>query len=163
MLYIKQGRIYTRSFSFVLPEEMSIVTDPENVNPDTLTFETVDGTFIIEIGASTSDLSPSEEIARHRAYKEWVFMTDDLPMARGEMEGLKVLYRSEQWRYEYYEEYLAFPLNEDGQNMFELCIQHEVTEESERNNLEAFIERPNIRAFLNSIHYEPETCVNIIQ
>lgn len=163
MLYIKQGRIYTKSFSFVLPEDMSIVTDPENVHPDTLTLETVDGKFIVEIGATTSDMSAREEIARHRAYKELVFMTEDLPMSRGEMEGLKVFYHSELWRYEYYEEYLKFPMNEDGQNMFELCIQHEVTEESERNNLEAFIERPNIRAFLNSIHYEPETCVNIIQ
>ena len=162
MLYIKQGRIYTRSFSFVLPEEMSIVTDPENVNPDTLTFETVDGKFIIEIGASTSDLSPSEEISRHRAYKEWVFMTDDLPMARGEMEGLKVLYRSEQWRYEYYEEYLAFPLNEDGQNMFELCVQHEVNEETERNQIEAFMETPNIKDFLDSIRYEPNCCKTVI-
>ena len=163
MLYVKNGRIYTRSFSFILPEDMSIVTDPENIHPDTLTFETADGFFIVELGATTSNLSPSEEIARHRAYKELVFTTDDLPMERGEMKGLKVFYHTELWRYEYYEEYLSFPINEDGQNMLELCVQHEVTGDAERNKLEGFMDRPNIKAFLNSIRYEPETCANIIQ
>jgi len=162
MMYIKNGRIYTRSFSFVLPEDMSIVTDPENVHPDTITFETADGEFMIEMGAATRDMSPSEQMRRLRAYDELVFQSDNISTNRGEMKGLAVYYHSELWRHEYYEEYLDHPMNDDGQNTFELCVQHEVVDESHRNQVDAFMNRPNIKSFLDSIRYEPGECAKII-
>lgn len=163
MLYIKKGRIYTRSFSFQLPEDMAIVTDPENIHPDTLTMETSDGGFILELAADTSDKTPHEQIAAIRNYEELVFMSENLPVQRGGMKGLGVYYHSEMWRHEYYEEYLTFPMNEDGQNILALCIQHEVSDEKDRNNIPDFIQRPNIQEFLDSIVYEPEVCDNIIR
>ena len=62
MLYIKNGRLYTQSFSFELPEDMCIVTDPPGVSPDTLVLETFDGKYQIEIGAWYKDESPEKQI-----------------------------------------------------------------------------------------------------
>ena len=41
MLFVKNHRIYTRSVSFALPEDMSIVTDPEREQPATMDTTTV--------------------------------------------------------------------------------------------------------------------------
>ena len=50
MLYIKNSRLYTASFSFALPEGMSIDTDSENLNPDTIAFKSLDGLYEVAIG-----------------------------------------------------------------------------------------------------------------
>ena len=154
MLYNKSGRIYTHSFSFVLPEEMCIVTDPENIQPDTLTFETLDGRFIIELSATTSERSAMGEMKHLQSYDELVFMSEPFEVQRTSMKGVGIFYHSELWRNEYYEEYLDYPLNEEGQNMMNLCVRHEPADEADRNKVASFMELPNIKSFLDSIKYE---------
>ena len=63
--------------------------------------------------------------------------------------------------HEHYEERLTYPMNEDGQNAFELYIEHEVQDESERNQVKAFMEQANIKALIDSIRYEPKVCQEI--
>lgn len=162
MLYIKNGRLYTRSFSFELPEEMSIVTDPDGVTPDTLILETVDGKYQIEIGAWIRDTSPHEQIEHLINYASYILMSDIFEVTRGEMKGCGAFYRNSSWHDEYYEERLDFPMNEDGQNALILGIQHESFSTDEQNNLANFMERPNIKRFLESIKYEPDECKAVI-
>ena len=64
MLFIKGNRIYTSSFSFEIPQGLSIVTDPVNIKIDMLTLETLDGRFTVEIGASDYNKMPASEIER---------------------------------------------------------------------------------------------------
>ena len=154
MLYIKNGRIYTLSFSFELPEEMSIVTDPAGVSPDTLIMETLDGKYQVEIGAWTKDADPREQIESYIDYGAHIRMSEVFDVERGEMKGCAIFHRYESWREEHYDERLTYPMNEDGQDTLVLAISHEIFEESERNGIAAFMEKPNIKQFINSIRYE---------
>ena len=161
MLYIKNGRIYTLSFSYELPEEMSIVTDPAGVSPDTLVMETLDGKYQIEIGAWTKEEKPREQIELYVG--DHIRMSEIFKVARGEMNGYAAFHRSESWREEHYIERLSFPMNEDGQNTFVLGVSHEIFEESEKNGIASFMEQPNIKRFLDSIRYEPSVCENAMR
>ncbi len=163
MLYIKNGRLYTASFSFALPEGMCIVTDPEGVCPDRLNLESLDGKFQIDIGAWTKDESPKEQLEYYINYAEHVLMGEFIEVDRGGMKGYGVFHRNKIWQDEYYQERLAYPMNEDGQNVFDLRIYHEVFSIGERNQVAYFMRRPNIKAFLDSIRYEPNVCKRIIK
>ena len=160
MLYIKKGRIYTLSFSFELPEEMSIVTDPAGVSPDTMVMETLDGTYQIEIGAWTKDETPREQVELYVG--DHIRMSEVFEVERGEMKGCGVFHHSESWREEHYTERLSFPMNEDGQNTLTLWISHEIFDESEKNGIAVFMEQPNVKRFLDSICYEPSVCEKIM-
>lgn len=153
MLYIKNGRIYTLSFSFELPEEMSIVTDPAGVSPDTLVMETLDGKYQIEIGAWIKDVTPKEQIESYIDYGAHIRMSDLFDVKRGEMKGCAIFHRNESWREEHYDERLVYPMNEDGQDTLVLAISHEIFDESERNGISSFMEQPNIKRFIDSIQY----------
>ena len=163
MLYIKNGRIYTLGFSFELPEDMSIVTDPAGVSPDTLVLETYDGKYQIEIGAWTKEQSPQEQVEEYINYASHIKMSEIFKVERGEMKGVAAFHHTESWREEHYDERLSFPMNEDGQNTLVFAISHEIFDEKERNSLESFIQRPNIKRFIDSIRYETSVCENIIK
>jgi len=89
--------------------------------------------------------------------------TEKLDIERGCMKGKGIFYRSDSWSHEYYEERLEFPMNEEGQNAFELVIQHEITDESERNQVQKFLTQANIEEFLRNISYNPEAYKRYIQ
>ena len=61
-----------------------------------------------------------------------------------------------------YEERTRYPENEDGQNAFELYIEYEVQEESDRNKVREIMADPNIKALIDSIRYEPDVCEKIL-
>lgn len=151
MLYIKNGRIYTLSFSFELPEEMSIVTDPAGVSPDTLIMESLDGKYQVEIGAWTKGATPREQIKSYIDYGAHIRMSEVFDIERGEMKGCAIFHRNESWREEHYDERLTYPMNEDGQDTLVLAISHEIFDENERNGIAAFMEQPNIKRFIDSI------------
>ena len=161
MLYIKNGRFYTESISFILPDELCLVSDPPTVSPDTVMFETLDGKFQIMLSAYEADKTPLDEINGFLAYDCHIKMTDIFDMERGEMKGKALFYRSNTWSHEHYEERLTYPMNEDGQNAFELYIEHEVQDDSERNQVKAFMEQANIKVLIDSIRYEPKVCQEI--
>lgn len=163
MLYNKNGRLYTASYSFILPEDMCIVTDPDGVTPDTLVLESVDGKYQIEIGAWIRDTSPREQIEHFIEYASHILMSEVFTVERGEMKGCGAFYRNDSWQSEYYEERLEYPMNEDGQNALVLSIAHESFTAAERNNVANFMAQPNIKAFLDSIRYEPDVCRDIIK
>ena len=164
MLFIKGNRIYTASFSFELPQGLSIITDPSNVTPDTLTFETLDGKFLVEIGASDTDRTPQDEV-------DYIFdgdsvivkQSDIMEVNRNGMKGLGFYYRGEYWNYEYYEEFLSYPRDEDGQAMLDFCVQHEVDGEADGDKVKEFMMKDNIKVFIDSIRYEPDVCKRVIQ
>lgn len=162
MLYIKNGRFYTESISFILPDELCLIPDTFTTAPDTLTFETLDGKFQIMLSAYESEKTPLEELNGFLSYDCHVMMTDILDMERGEMKGKALFYRSDSWSHEHYEERLAYPMNEEGQNAFELYIEHEVQDESERNQVKAFMEQAKIKALIDSIRYEPTECQKVM-
>ena len=164
MLYIKKGRLYTASFSFTLPEGVSIDTNSDNLYPDTIAFQTKDGSFDIEIGVGVNfNMQPPniriKEIMRADCF---VPLTAPIKVNRDGMVGLGLYYRSNAWDDEYYEEFLEYPENEDGQYTFTLCFVHRVKDESERNGIDAFMNEPNIKQFIESIRYNPEECQKAI-
>ena len=163
MLYIKNGRFYTESISFDLPDELCLVSDPITVSPDTVMFETLDGKFQIMLSAYETDKTPLEELNGFLAAGLHVKMTEICDIERGAMKGKYVYYRSNSWSHEHYEERCSFPMNEEGQNAFELYIEYEVQEEFEREQVKNFMQRPNIKALLNSIKYEPDVCKSIMR
>ena len=154
MLYIKNDRLYTQSFSFELPEDMGIVTDPPGVSPDTLIFETLDGKYQIEIGAWYKEESPEKQIIDFIEYASHVLVSDLIKVERGTLKGFGAHFRNATWQEEYYEERLQFKLNDDGQNTLVLGFMHEAFSEDERNGIYNFMEQPNIKQFLNSIRPE---------
>lgn len=164
MLFIKGNRIYTASFSFELPQGLSIITDPTNVTPDTLTFETLDGKFLVEIGASDTALTPKEEV-------DYIFDGDTVIVKQSEimeidrygMKGLGFFYRGEMWNHEYYEEFLSYPRDKDDQALLNFCVQHEVEDEADGDKVKDFMMQDNIKAFIDSIRYEPDVCKQVIQ
>ena len=89
-------------------------------------------------------------------------MSDIFEVNRGGMTGKGVFYRDNSWSYEHYEERTRYPENEDGQNAFELYIEHEVQEESDRNKVREIMDDPKIKALIDSIRYEPDVCKKII-
>lgn len=151
MLYIKNGRLYTQSFSFELPEDMCIVTDPPGVSPDTLVLETFDGKYQIEIGAWYKDESPEKQIIEFVEYASHVLNSDLFKIERGSLKGYGAYFRNQTWQEEYYEERLQFPLNEDGQNILVLGFMHELFNEDERNGIYKFMAQTNIKRFIESI------------
>ena len=163
MLYIKSGRLYTHSFSFELPEDMCFVSDPSVVSPDTIIVETYDGRFQIDIGAEEFDKSPYGEIAQILAYDENENVGNIFPVERNGMSGYASFYRNGGWSYEYYEERLGYPMNSEGQNGFVLAITHEVENDEQRDQIEAFMKRDNIKRMIESIKYEPEACARVME
>jgi len=161
MLYVKNNRIYTASFSFELPEDLIIITDPCNIKVDTLTFETVDGKFMVEIAAQDLVGTPADRVAKLKNNAE-VIVTDIIPVERGGMKGYGIYYSGRDWRYEYYEEFLDYPMNAEGQTILNFCIQHEILDMAQRNQVKGMFEQANIQAFLNSIRYEPKVCDKVI-
>ena len=160
MLYIKNGRLYTTSFSFAIPEGLSIDTDSDNLYPDTIAFKTKDGFFDIEIGVGVpfNKQPPNiriEEIMRADCF---VSMTDPIEVNRDGMIGLGLYYRGSSWETEYYEEFLEYPKNEEGQYTFTLCFVHRVKSELERCGIDGFMNEPNIKQLIESIRYNPEEC-----
>ena len=160
MLYIKNGRIYTLSFSFELPEDMSIVTDPAGVAPDMLVMESYDGKYQVEIGALSKDETPQEQLEAYTKYGSHVKMGEMLAVERGEMKGMALLYHTESWSEERYDERLTYPMNEDGQNTLVLSITYEILDELNRNKLSSFMNQPNIKRFIDSIQYEKDNIQN---
>ena len=163
MLFIKGNRIYTSSFSFEIPQGLSIVTDPVNIKIDMLTLETLDGRFTVEIGASDYNKMPASEIERLRNDKEVVLQSAVLSINRGEMMGFGVYFSGVEWRYEYYREFLEYPINEDGQASFIFTVEHEVEISREHGAIKEYLKQDNIVALLESIRYEPDVCKQVMQ
>lgn len=153
MLYIKNGRIHTASFSFVLPEGMSIDTQPYGCRPDLLVLNTLDKEYTIEIGACRES-SAQEALEEWYNEEEYVPMTDFFDVVRDGMKGKAFYLRTNRWRDEYYEERLMFRKNFDNQNCLCLSINHVVSDESKRNGIPNFMAQPNIKTFLDSIRYD---------
>jgi len=151
MLLIKGDKICTQSFSFVLPQGLSIITDPTNVKADILTFETSDGRFVLDIGASDYNKPPLEEIERLKSDSEVIILSEIKEIVRGNMKGYGVFYSGEEWRHIYYQEFLEYPINDEGQAAFRLCIEHEADGCLNVAALEEFMALPNIKAFTDSI------------
>lgn len=163
MLYIKSGRFYTESISFALPDELCLVTDPYGTSPDTIVFETLDGRFEIEIGACENEDTPLEEVKGFLSYGSHEQVSEIFAVERNGMSGYGAFYRNHGWTHEYYEERLGYPMNDEGQNGFTLAIQHEVEDDSQRNQVESFMAKPNIKEFFDSIRYEPQVCQKVLQ
>ena len=53
-------------------------------------------------------------------------------------------------------------MNSEGQNGFVLAITHEVENDEQRDQIEAFMKRDNIKRMIESIRYEPEVCAKIM-
>lgn len=162
MLYIKNGRLYTQSFSYIVPDELCLIPDTFETSPDTITLETLDGKFQIMLRPYDSEKSPLDELSSMLEYGNYVKLSEILDIDRGGMMGKGVFYRSDSWRYEHYEERSRYAMNEDGQNAFELYIEHEVQDDSERDQVRAFMEQPNIKALIDSIRYEPDVCKKVM-
>ena len=126
MLYIKNGRLYTQSFSFELPEDMCFVTDPPGVSPDTLIFETLDGKYQIEIGAWYKEESPEKQIIDFIEYASHVLVSDLIKIERGTLKGFGAHFRNTTWQEEYYEERLQFKLMmmDKTLSFSVLCMKH---------------------------------------
>lgn len=151
MLFIKGNRIHANNFSFELPQGLSIITDPDGVKVDTLNFETLDGKFIIEIGAGGYSRTALEYIELMKNNNEIIFQSEILPIVRGNMRGFGFYYTGVEWRHEYYAEFLEYPMNEEGQTLFDLLIAHELEEDNSGDALKDFMNEKNIKAFLDSI------------
>ena len=162
MLFVKNHRIYTRSVSFALPENMSIVTDPEHDQPDCLILESADGQFTLEIFADDVLGTPKDLIQEVVDSPEFVVHTEPFPIERGGMNGYAAYYGTEDDSESYYEEFLQYPMNDDGQSILNICICRVVIEGKETIETEAFVEQPNIKSFFDSIRYEPEVCSRVI-
>ena len=162
MLYIKNGRLYTHSYSYIMPDGLCLVPDSITTAPDTLTFETLDGKFQIMLSPYEAEKTPDEELNEFLKMGCHETMSDIIDVNRGGMIGKCVFYRDNSWSYEHYEERTRYPENEDGQNAFELYIEHEVQDESERNKIKAFMDQPNVKALIESIRYEPQVCEKIL-
>lgn len=162
MLYIKNGRLYTQSYSYVVPDELCLIPDTFETSPDTITLETLDGKFQLMLRPYDTEKTPLEELIGMLECCGHVKMSEILDIDRGGMIGKGVFYRSDSWRYEHYEERSRYAMNEDGQNAFELYIEHEVQDEAERNLITEFMERTNVKALLESIKYEPQVCKKIL-
>ena len=126
MLYIKNRRIYTDSFSFELPEDLCLISDPPTVAPDTLHFETLDGLFEIEIGAWDGDNSPYDQLLDECLYSETVLLSTIFEVERDGMKGFGAYYHSAEWTFEYYGERLQFEMNAEGQTTFILSVTHNI-------------------------------------
>ena len=151
MLLIKGNRIHTASFSFELPQGLSIITDPTNVKTDILTFETLDGRFVLDIGASDYNKAPIEQIERLKNDKEVMILSDIKPITRGKMKGYGLFFSGVEWRYMYYEEFLEYPINEEGQAAFRFCVEYEREGDDTIQVIEDFLNLSNIKAFMDSI------------
>ena len=151
MLLIRGTKIHTGSFSFELPQGLSIITDPTNIKTDILTFETLDGRFILDIGASDYNKPAIEEIERLKNDSEVIILSEVKAITRGHMKGFAVFYSGEEWRHIYYEEILEYPINSEGQAKFRFRIEHEIDDSSDVSVLEDFLAQPNIKAFMDSI------------
>lgn len=161
MLYIKNGRFYTQSISFALPDELCLIPDTFTTAPDTLTFETLDGKFQIMLNPYETEKTIEEEFDGFLNMGCHEKMSDIFEVNRGGMMGKALFYKSSSWGYEHYEERSRYAENEDGQNAFELYIEHEVQDESDRNQIQTVMEHPNIKALIESIRYEPDVCKEI--
>ena len=162
MLYIKNGRIYTDSFSFELPENLCLISDPPTVAPDTLHFETPDGMYEIEIGAWDGVKAPYEQLHNECLYGGSVLLSTLFEVERDGMKGYGVYFHSAEWSYEYYEERLQFEMNEEGQTTFMLALTHIINNDDDKNKMKEFMEQPNIKAFIDSIRYNPAECREIV-
>ncbi len=163
MLYIKNRRIYTDSFSFELPEDLCLISDPPTVAPDTLHFETLDGLFEIEIGAWDGDNSPYDQLLDECLYSETVLLSTIFEVERDGMKGFGAYYHSAEWTFEYYEERLQFEMNAEGQTTFILSVTHNIESDNDKNQVKEFMSKPNIKSFIDSIRYNPEECQSIIE
>ena len=54
-------------------------------------------------------------------------------------------------------------MNSEGQNGFVLAITHEVENDEQRDQIEAFMKRDNIKRMIESIKYEPEACARVME
>ena len=162
MLYFKNHRLYTQSFSFELPEDICLISDPAVVAPDRIIMETYDGRFQVDIGAEELDKTPYIKISQILADKELEHIGNIFPIERTGMKGYASFYRDNEWSYEYYQECLGYPMNEDGQNGFVLTIIHEVDDECQRGQIEMFMKQDNIRRMIESIRFEPEVCIRVM-
>ena len=151
MLLIKGNRICTASFSFELPQGLCIITDPINIKTDIFTFETPDGKFVLDVGASDYNKAPAEQVERLKNNPETIILSDILPITRGNMNGYGVFYSGVEWRHIYYEEFLEYPINEEGQAAFRLCVEHELEGSCNISVMQDFLNQPNIKAFMDSI------------
>lgn len=162
MLYLKNGRLYTHSISYIMPDGLCLVPDSITTAPDTLTFETLDGKFQLMLCPYETEKTPDEELNGFLKMGCHETMSDIFEVNRGGMTGKGVFYRDNSWSYEHYEERTRYPENEDGQNAFELYIEYEVQEESDRNKVREIMDDPKIKALIDSIRYEPDVCKKMI-
>jgi len=68
-----------------------------------------------------------------------------------------------EWRYEYYREFLEYPINEEGQAAFIFTVEHEVEISREHGAIKEYLKQDNIVALLESIRYEPDICKQVLQ
>ena len=151
MLLIKGNRICTSSFSFVLPQGLCIVTDPMNIKTDILTFETPDGRFILDVGASDYNQAPIEQINCLQSDSEINILSEVKAITRGKMKGYALFYSGVEWSHIYYEEFLEYPINEDGQASFRFRIEHEIDGTCDITILQDFLAQSDIKEFMDSI------------
>ncbi len=161
MLYINYGRFYTKSISFFIPDNMCLVTDPEKVLPDTIIVETLDGKFQIKIGACEHEGESLEEIKRLLVNGEYEQISEISEFDHERMKGYRVFYRDHDWSHEYYTQVLEYPMNAEGQNGLSITVEHEIGDESQQNQIAAFMKRNDIEMLLNNIRYEPNICTMV--
>ena len=145
-----------------MPDGLCLVPDSITTAPDTLTFETLDGKFQLMLCPYETEKTPDEELNGFLKMGCHETMSDIFEVNRGGMIGKGVFYRDNSWSYEHYEERTRYPENEDGQNAFELYIEYEVQEESDRNKVREIMDDPKIKALIDSIRYEPDVCKKMI-
>ena len=87
MLYIKNGRLYTQSYSYIVPDELCLIPDTFETSPDTITLETLDGKFQLMIRPYDTEKTPLEELSSMLEYCGHVKMSEILDIDRGGMIG----------------------------------------------------------------------------
>ena len=83
--------------------------------------------------------------------KEVMILSDIKPITRGKMKGYGLFFSGIEWRYMYYEEFLEYPINEEGQAAFRFCVEYEREGDDTIQVIENFLSQPDIKAFMDSI------------
>lgn len=147
MIYYKNGRIYSKHFSYQLPEELMFDFGSTVEIKDGFSFISPDKRFTLEI--YTQKLTSAGTIDALDEDDEFVSMTPISAVTRGGLCGKCLFYRSPEWLHEYYEEHLEL----EEELVLDICV----TINDGRNKHEQIFDvmkEPVVVSFLNSIKAE---------
>lgn len=144
MLTIKNGRIYSEEFSFLLPEDMSFYYDSGTELYDCLQFISADRRTILDVRVQKPvPLGTLEAISKS---EHFIPTSEIFTVNRGGLIGKAMYFRNRTWDEEYYEEHFTL---KDGL-MAEISLSHEVSVET-RGRMQEILEKRPISDFLANV------------